>query len=251
MKVLACYSSKGGVGKTAAAVNLAHLAAASGRRTLLVDLDPQGASSFYFRAAPSGKKWASRFFDAAPELAGQIKASDFDNLDILPANLAFRNFDTQLAELSKRERRLGRLLKGFRRDYDLVVLDCPPSLGALAESVFVAADIVLVPVIPTTLSERTFEQLVGFFADKDHPGERIVPFFSMVQARKTLHQSTMNAMKARHPGFLPSTIPHSSDVERMGEYRAPVGAFAGSTQAGKAYGRLWSDIARRLGDGAP
>jgi chromosome partitioning protein len=249
MKVLACYSSKGGVGKTAASVNLAHLAARSGLRTLLIDLDPQGASSFYFRVVPSAKKWASRFFDASAELVGQIKASDFDNLDILPANLAFRNFDTQLAELSKGERRLKRLLKGFRNDYDLVILDCPPSLGALAESILVAADVVLVPVIPTTLSERTFDQLMDFCADKGHATGRIAPFFSMVQARKTMHQSTMTAMKGRYAGFLRAAIPYSSDVEKMGEHRAPVAVFAAATQASHAYGDLWSDVAARLGDG--
>ena len=62
MKVIACYSMKGGVGKTATAVNLAYFAAKSGQRTLLIDLDPQGASSFYFRVKPSSKKWAERFF---------------------------------------------------------------------------------------------------------------------------------------------------------------------------------------------
>lgn len=248
MKVLACYSSKGGVGKTAASVNLAHAAARAGLRTLLIDLDPQGASSFYFRVAPSTKKWASRFFEASAELVRHIKASDFPGLDILPATLAFRHFDTQLAELSKREQRLRRLLKGFGKEYDLIVLDCPPSIGALAESVFAAADVVLVPVVPTTLSERTFEQLVVFFADKGYPAARIVPFFSMVQARKSLHQSTMADMRQRYPAFLRAAIPHSSDVERMGEYRAPIGVFAGPTQAGRAFGDLWTEIAAALGD---
>lgn len=62
MKILACYSNKGGVGKTAAAVNLAYAFAASGKRTLLCDLDPQGASSFYFRVKPSKKLSDAAFF---------------------------------------------------------------------------------------------------------------------------------------------------------------------------------------------
>jgi chromosome partitioning protein len=250
MKVLACYSSKGGVGKTAASVNLAHSAAKSGMRTLLIDLDPQGSSSFYFRVAPSTKKWATRLFDDAEELARHIKASDFPNLDIVPANLAFRTFDTQLAELSKSEQRLKRIFKGLRGEYDLVILDCPPSLGPLAEAVFVAADVVLVPVIPTTLSERTFEQLVAFFVDGGYPVERIAPFFSMVQARKTLHGSTMTAMRARHPGFLKPVIPYASDIEKMGEYRAPVSVFAGATLGSQAYDALWSAVAARCTDEA-
>lgn len=246
MKVVACYSIKGGVGKTASAVNLAHAAAKAGLRTLLIDLDPQGASSFYFRVQPSAKKWAARFFDAYEDLVGNIKASDYDKLDILPAHLGFRNADTQLAGFPKRERRMKRILKGFKDEYDLVVLDCPPSIGYLAEAVFVAADIVLVPVIPTTLSERTFEQLLAFFADGDYRLDRIVPFFSMVQAQKSLHQSTMAAMRARHPAFLATTIAHSSDIEKMGEYKAPVDAFARGKPAGQAYRALWDELATAL-----
>lgn len=243
MKVLACYSIKGGVGKTAAAVNLAHSAAASGLRTVLIDLDPQGASSYYFRVVASPKKWAARFFDAYEELLKHIKASDYDLLDIVPANLGFRHFDKQLGSLGKREQRIKRILKGLKGEYDLVILDCPPSIGYLAEAVFVAADAVLVPVIPTTLSERTFEQLLAFFADGDYPQERIVPFFSMVQAQKSLHQSTMAAMAARHPRFLSATIPHSSDIERMGEYKAPLEVFARAKPASVAFSQLWTELA--------
>lgn len=243
MKVLACYSIKGGVGKTAASVNLAHAAAASGLRTLLIDLDPQGASSYYFRVVASPKKWAARFFDAYEELIGHIKASDYDLLDILPASLGFRHFDTQLAGLSKREQRLKRILKGLKSEYDLVILDCPPSIGYLAESVFKAADVVLVPVIPTTLSERTFDQLLAFFEQGDFGGERIVPFFSMVQAQKSLQKSTMKDMAARHPGFLRATIPHSSDIERMGEYKAPLEVFARAKPASVAFSQLWQELA--------
>ena len=246
MKVVACYSIKGGVGKTATSVNLAHAAANAGLRTLLIDLDPQGASSFYFRVLPSSKKWATRFFDAYEDLIKNIKASDYDKLDIVPAHLAFRNFDTQLASLNKREQRMKRILKGFKGEYDLIILDCPPSIGYLAEAVFVAADMVLVPVIPTTLSERTFDQLLAFFADGDYGAERIVPFFSMVQAQKTLHQSTMAAMAARHPAFLRTSIPHASDIEKMGENKAPVEVFASGRPAGQAYRALWDEVAAAL-----
>ncbi len=246
MKVVACYSIKGGVGKTATAVNLAYSAAQTGLRTLLVDLDPQGASSFYFRVRPSSKKWAGRFFDAYEELIDNIKASDYEGLDILPSHLGFRHFDTQLAGLSKREQRLKRILKGLKSHYDLVILDCPPSIGYLAESVFVAADVVLVPVIPTTLSERTFEQLLEFFARSDYPLDRIVPFFSMVQAQKSLQQTTMSSMEARYPAFLKTRIAHASDIEKMGEFRSPVELFAGAKSSGQAYRQLWSEVASSL-----
>jgi len=243
MKVIACYSMKGGVGKTATSVNLAYWAAKSGVKTLLIDLDPQGASSFYFRVQPSSKKWAKRFFKAYENLVKHIRASDFENLDIIPAHLSFRNFDTLLAGFNKRKNRLKRVLKGFNKEYDLVVLDCPPSISHLSESIFIASDMVLVPVIPTTLSERTFEQLMAFFKENDYPQDKIIPFFSMVQAQKSLHKATMEAMSARYKIFLDTVIPYSSDIEKMGIHKAPVDTFAKSRQANYAYRELWEEVA--------
>ncbi len=246
MKVVACYSMKGGVGKTATSVNLAYWAAKSGLKTLLIDLDPQGASSFYFNISPSPKKWAVRFFKAYENLVKNLQTSEFENLDIIPAHLSFRGFDALLSGLENRNKRLKRVLKGFDADYELVILDCPPSIGYLSESVFIAADIILVPVIPTTLSERTFEQLITFFEENDYPIDKIMPFFSMVQAQKTLHQSTMQSMLARYRQFLSVTIPYSADIEKMGEHQAPVDVFAKSKPANGAYIELWGEVSKAL-----
>ncbi len=242
MKVIACYSMKGGVGKTASAVNLAYLAARQGYRTLLIDLDPQAASSFYFRVKPARKKWGKRFFQAYEELLQHIRASDFEALDVLPAHLSFRNFDVALAGLSKRGKRLKRILKGMKDNYDLIILDCPPSIGLLSEAIFNAADTVLVPVIPTTLSERTLEQLMEFFSAHAFPKSRIIPFFSMVQVQKTLHKSTMKRMRGRYRRFLDATIPFSRDIENMGEHRAPLDTFARNRPANQAYQNLFDEI---------
>lgn len=243
MKILACYSMKGGVGKTASAVNIAYWAAKSGYRTLLIDLDPQGASSFYFRVKPSSKKnWGGRFFKAYEQVLKQIKASDFDHLDIIPAHLSFRHFDILLGQISKRKNRMRQALKGLKKEYDLIILDCPPTISQLAENIFNAADLVLVPVIPTTLSERTFDQLTKFFIQEDYNRKKLVPFFTMVDARKQLHKQTAIAMRKRYKRFLRNAIPFSTDVEKMGKYRAPIDIFARGKQANKAYLALWKEI---------
>lgn len=242
MRVISCYSMKGGVGKTAAAVNIAYWAANSGIKTLLIDLDPQGASSFYFRVKPAKKSWGKRFFSAYKELLEHVKASDFDNLDLIPAHLSFRNFDVVLGGLSKRKNRLKRILKGLKSEYKLIILDCPPSIGHLSESVFTASDLIFVPVIPTTLSERTYAQLHDFFKSSNFPRKRLVPFFSMVQAQKALHKKTMAAMREQYGNFLTTSIPFSVDVESMGEHRAPVDVFARNQPANKAFYSLWKEM---------
>ena len=246
MKVVSCYSIKGGVGKTATSVNMAYMAAEAGLRTLLIDLDPQGASSFYFRVKPSRKQQGKRLLNASQTIFKQIKASDFENLDIIPAHMSFRNFDALLSQLKKSGSRLNKTFKKLSGDYDLIILDCPPTISYLSEAVFTASDVIFVPVIPTTLSERTYDQLLDFFQKKHFPKKRIVPFFTMVQSQKSLHKNTMQNMKNRYERFLETTIPFSIDIESMGEHRAPVALFAKQRPANKAYQGLWKEMQKKI-----
>ena len=243
MKIIACYSNKGGVGKTATSVNLAHALATSGCRTLLCDLDPQGASSFYFRVKPSRKLSEARFFEGDEKLTEAIRGSDYENLDILPANMGFRNFDVFLSQMKQPRSRLKKALVAVKGDYEVILLDCPPSISILSEAVFRAADVIVVPVIPSTLSQRTFEQLLAFFADHDLPADKLHGVFCMVQGTKRLHADTMLAMEKVYPDrFLKSRIPFASDVERMGLDRAPVTATLPNSAAARAYRVLCAEI---------
>lgn len=247
MKIIASYSNKGGVGKTATSVNLAHSFASSGKRVLLCDLDPQGASGFYFRVKPSKKLKNETFFKDVERFTKSIRASDFDNLDILPANLTFRDFDVFLSRMKSSRSRLQKALKSVNGEYDVVVLDCPPNISTLSENVFRAADAIMVPVIPTTLSERTLEQLVEFFAEQELPRKKLMPFFSMVEKRKKLHTETEDRLRdAYRKRFLKTSIPFSADIEKMGVHRAPVATFASGREAGKAYDALWREVMDRL-----
>ncbi|ETX11416.1 cobyrinic acid a,c-diamide synthase, partial [Roseivivax halodurans JCM 10272] len=176
MKIIACYSNKGGVGKTATSVNLAQSIAEAGHRVLLCDLDPQGASGFYFRVKPSKTLKDERFFKDVKRFTGAIRGSDYENLDVLPANMSFRDFDIFLSRMKNSRSRLKKALKAGGTDYDIVVLDCPPNISALSENVFRASDAIVVPVIPTTLSERTFEQLLDFFAENKLARKKILGF---------------------------------------------------------------------------
>ena len=248
MLILSCYSNKGGVGKTATAVNLAHVLAESGWRTLLCDLDPQGASSFYFRVKPSKKLTETRFFEDVERFTKAIRGSDFDNLDILPANLTFRDFDVFLARMRNSRSRLKKALKSVKGDYDVVLLDCPPNISTLSENVFRASDGIVVPVIPTTLSQRTFEQLQEFFRAHDLPLKKLHGFFSMVQGVKSLHGETIEEMAKGHKKRIMGTqVPFSSDIERMGVHRAPVTATAPRSAAAKAYRALHDEVMTRVG----
>ena len=245
MKTLAVYNIKGGVGKTASSVNLAYLAAAGGGRVLVWDLDPQGAASFYFRVKPKVKGGSKGLVKGAQELESVIKSTQYEKLDLLPADFSYRKLDLQLAKTGK-DTRLARILKPARRTYDYVFLDCPPSISPLSESIFRAADALLVPMLPTTLSLRSFEQLRSFCEDKASKGLTLLPFFTMVDRRKRMHKDTLVRFPQQSPDCLPVTIPYSSIVERMGLEQAPLGAFAPGSPAGRAYAALWRAISARI-----
>ena len=184
MNVLASYNIKGGVGKTASAVNLAFVAARTGARVLVVDLDPQGAATFYFRIKPKVKGGGKGLVSGKRDLGDLIKGTDYDGVDLVPADFSFRNLDLLLDAEKKSKKKLAKLLKPLANEYDFILLDCPPSMSLVSEAVFHAADALIVPLIPTTLSLRTYEQLQAFRADSDPGHVRMGPIPPAQRARR-------------------------------------------------------------------
>lgn len=246
MKILAAYNIKGGVGKTAAAVNLAYQAANTGANTLVWDLDPQGASSFYFRIKPKVKGGGKNLVRGRSELDALIKGTDYEYLDLLPADFSFRHLDVLLKNEKNPALRFSKLLKPLRKEYEYIFLDCPPGISLLSECVIEAADALVIPVIPTTLAERTLDQIVQFIGKKVVRKPVLLPFCSMVDKRKKLHREMVDLLPEDYPDLLTTAIPYASDIEQMGLHRGAVGSFAGSRRSALAYAELWSEIRRRL-----
>ena len=243
MRVLATYNIKGGVGKTATAVNLAYLAAESGTRTLIWDLDPQGAASFYFRIKPRLKGGGKKLIRGDTELDARIKATDFPNLHLLPADFSYRHLDLELKRTKKPVRQIEKILKPLAEQYDLLIIDCAPSISLVSESVFRAAHVLLVPTIPTPLSLRTLLQLLKSLQGVRSKRLGVYPFFCMVDRRRSLHRGTADLAKEIPIPFLRTEIPYSSLVEQMGARRIPLHVYARSSKPAQAYTSLWREIA--------
>ena len=241
-RVVALYNIKGGVGKTSAAVNLAWLAAAGGVRTLLWDLDPQGAASYLLRIKPKVKGGAHKLVAGKRDAAPALKGTDHELLDLLPADFSYRNMDLELDDAKKRTGRLDQLLSGVADDYDIAFLDCPPSVSLVSENVLRAADVLLVPLIPATLSLRTYAQLTRFVADAPRPRPQVVAFFSMADRRKRLHREVIDAIPRDCGRIADTVIPSMALIEQMAERRAPIPVFARTSRATKCYEQLWAEV---------
>lgn len=245
MTVIAVYHIKGGVGKTATAVNLSYLSAMSGQKTLLCDMDPQGSSTFYFRIRPDSKFNTKKLLKGGKHIDRSIRGTDYPWLDLLPADFSYRNIDIALDDMKKSRQRISRVLKPLRREYDNIFIDCPPNITLLSENIFYAADYILVPLIPTTLSHLSLQQLYSFLKEIGEPRSKIMVFFSMVEKRKKMHWELMRQL-IRKKGVLPSLIPYLADIEKMGVYRQPVSAALPHSKAAVAYNDLWKNISKRI-----
>ncbi len=247
MVTLALYNLKGGVGKTAATINLAYLAAKEGYKTLIWDMDPQGSSSFYLGAVASTKNESRKLLNSEMDLLDAVQNSAYENLDIIPADLSARHADVLLSEMKQSKKKISSLLAGLKKEYDIVILDCPPGISILHDAIFFGSDWILMPNIPTTLSIRSYETVAAYFKENELDTSKLKCFFSMVDHRKNLHHEVMNLFY-KDKYFLKSYIPYLSDVEKMGINESPLETFAASSYAAQCYRDLWKEIKKNCID---
>ena len=246
MRIIAVTNIKGGVGKTTTAVNLSYLCAAGGWATLLWDLDSQGGSTYALRGERQARASAKKLLAGKRELPELILPTGHPGLDLLPADSSYRNFAVHLAERRHPTERLLRMSRPLREIYAVLFLDCPSGISLLSENVLRAADVVIVPLVPTPLSVRMLIQLQDFVVGEGWSDLRLLPFFSMVDRRRALHRELIASAREQFPTLLATEVPYSSQIERMSVRRAPLPAWAPRSDPARIYCALWAEIRERL-----
>lgn len=241
MITVALYNLKGGVGKTASCVNLAYLAAKDGFKTLLWDIDPQGSTTFYYKVKPKDAHGIKSLISKDANLESAILSTEYENLEIIGSDNAVKSFDIMMEEMKGQKNRLKGILKQLEKEYDFVFIDCPPGFSALSENIFNVADVVLMPIIPTTLSIRTYNMVKDYFKEKELDSSKLMCFFTMADLRKNMHNEIMEQLY-KDKKFFQNYIPYLSDVEKMGIHRQPIEEYARSSYAAKCYHDLWTEI---------
>jgi len=254
-KIIAVYNIKGGVGKTTSAVNLAYHAAQSGFKTLLWDMDHQGAAGFFLANESNLKGGVNGIFkdlakpNSKRNIADRILETDYENLDLLPSDISMRLLDVKTAEARGSNKVMTKFLSPLLDQYDYIFVDCAPGLTVSNESMMYAADLVLVPVIPTVLSVRMLEQLNDYVKQIHHKTDTKSPklraFFTMMDGRKSVHRSIYEQLCVKKKTIILKTaVPYQSSAEKMAIEQKPIAEFAPSSSAAQAYVDLWASVKR-------
>lgn len=227
-KTIAIFNQKGGVGKTTTCVNMAAALGAKGKKTLLVDVDPQGNSTSGVGVDKSDV-YASTYdmlIDGVSARAITVE-TDYKNLNILPANMNLAGAELELSEREDRNSVLKKALAILVMEYDYIIIDCPPSLGLLSINALVAADTLIVPLQCEYYALEGLSQLVSTVRTiKQHYNEHLElegVLFTMYDSRLKLTQQVIEEVNKYFPGKSYSTmIPRSVKIAEAPSFGKPV-----------------------------
>ncbi len=247
-KIIAVVNQKGGVGKTTTTVNLTSCVGAQGKRTLLVDIDPQGnATSGMGISKKQGTLSAYELLIGTAQVGEVLQHTAYQNVDVLPAGMALAGAEIELVEIARRENRLKAVLAQVRGEYDYIFIDCPPSLGLLTLNALCAADTLIVPIQCEYYALEGLSQLMAtvrqvkrlYNAQLDLEGVLL----TMYDGRLNLTQQVVSEVKKFFPRKVFSTpIPRSVRLSEAPSFGKPINYYDRHSKGARAYELLACEL---------
>ncbi len=253
-RVIAMVNQKGGVGKTTSTINLGAALAESGRKVLLVDLDPQGALSAGMGANPHELDITvyNVMMDRKVDIADAIIHTDVANIDLLPANIDLSAAEVQLVNEVAREQVLASALRRVEDDYDVILIDCQPSLGLLTVNALTAAHGVIIPLICEFFALRAVALLVETIEkvqDRLNPGLQVDGVLATMYDSRTLHgrEVITRLVEAFGDKVFETVIKRTIKFADASVAAEPITSYAANHAGADAYRRLAKELIARGG----
>ncbi len=244
MKVLNCYSLKGGVGKTSTSINLATVAARQGWRVLLLDLDPQGASSFLLRHdSQEGQGLGDLLKRQRPDLFEMVRGTNIERLEVLPYNDRTRLLDSEISEIRSFRSNAKKSIQALSTRYDLIIIDSPPTADNVLKFQLAVADLTLLLSTPSPLAVRATLEYVYNLREKFKSPPMFRTTLQMVEKRSKYHQELLLELRKMETLQLTETvIPRSSLIETMALDRTPVVVSHPRSVVSQRFESLWLEL---------
>ncbi len=245
-KIIATANQKGGVGKTTTAVNLAACLADTGKKVLLVDLDPQGNASSGL-GVRAGKKTVYEALLGECPLESTLEKTKQKKLMVAPSDIRLAGAELELANMERREYRVRAALEPLRQDFDYLIIDCPPSLGLLTINALTAAQSVLIPIQCEYYALEGVGQLVNTIKlirrrlNPDLAVEGIL--LTMYDGRTNLCAQVVQEVRThfRDEAFA-TMIPRNVRLSEAPSYGLPIHLYDARCSGARAYGELADEL---------
>ncbi len=250
-KTIAIFNQKGGVGKTTSCINFAACLGAKGKKTLLVDVDPQGNSTSGVGIEKTDLEYSTYdiLINKVPARGIMIE-TEFKNLSVLPANMNLAGAELELAELEDRYFALKKAIAPLAVDFDYIIIDCPPSLGLLSLNALAASDTLIVPLQCEYYALEGLSQLIGTVRTvKQHYNENLElegVLFTMYDSRLKLNQQVIDEVNKFFPNKSYKTmIPRSVKLAEAPSFGEPVIYYEKYSKASFAYKKFTDEFLKR------